>query len=102
MPRPPNSDTVTEGIRVRAAAELAQGETDPDPKRFVYTYRIQISNEGARRAKLRSRHWIILDADNRREDVRGPGVVGKHPDLAAGEKFEYTSECPLRTKWGTM
>src|SRR5262245_55938316 len=100
--RPPSSDTVTHGIRVQAAAQYMPGESDPDGKRFLYVYRIRIKNEGTRRAKLRSRHWIILDADNQREDVRGPGVVGKTPDLAPGESFEYMSSCPLKTTWGTM
>lgn len=102
MPRPPSSDTATHGIRVQAAAQFLPDESDPDEKRFLYVYRIRIQNEGTSRAKLRSRHWIILDADNQREDVRGPGVVGKTPDLAPGESFEYMSSCPLRTAWGTM
>jgi ApaG protein len=97
-----NSDTLTEGIRVQAAAQYVSKESDPGQRRFVYVYRITLKNEGTRRAKLRSRHWIILDADNQREDVRGPGVVGEYPDLAPGESYEYKSRCPLRTKWGTM
>lgn len=77
-------------------------DSNPDGRQFVYNYRIVIKNEGLRRARLKARHWIILDADNNREDVRGPGVVGKTPDLGPGEQFEYVSSCPLRTKWGTM
>lgn len=102
MTKNPGSNTLTEGIRVIAEAYYLPEESEPEQKQFVYAYRIKIKNEGERRAKLRARHWIILDADNKREDVRGPGVVGKHPDLAPGEEFEYTSGCPLRTRWGTM
>lgn len=102
MSRSPHSDTLTEGIRVQAAAQYMPGESEPEDKRFLYVYKIRIANEGVRRAKLLTRHWIILDADNHREDVRGPGVVGKSPDLAPGEHFEYMSSCPLRTNWGTM
>ena len=102
VPRQANSDTVTEGIRVQAAAQFIPSDSNPEQKQFIYAYKIVITNEGTRRAKLKSRHWIILDADNHREDVRGPGVVGKTPDLAPGERFEYTSGCPLRTAWGTM
>lgn len=102
VPRPPNSDSVTEGIRVQAAAQFLPGNSQPDDKQYVYVYKIRLVNEGTRRAKLRSRHWIILDANNKREDVRGSGVVGKYPDLGPGESFEYTSSCPLRTTWGTM
>ena len=100
--RSASSDTLTEGIRVQAAAQYLPSESNPQDKQYIYAYRIVLTNEGTRRAKLKSRHWIILDADNHREDVRGPGVVGKTPDLAPGERFEYMSGCPLRTSWGTM
>ena len=102
MGRPASSDTVTEGIRVQAAAQYLDGESEPDQRQYLFAYRIRIRNEGTRRARLKSRHWIIVDADNHREDVRGPGVVGKTPLLAPGESFEYSSGCPLRTPWGTM
>ena len=102
MTQPASSDTTTEGIRVQAAAQYRPGDSNPAQKQYVYEYRIVITNVGTTRARLKSRHWVILDADNNREDVRGPGVVGKFPDLAAGESFEYTSGCPLPTKWGTM
>ena len=102
MSRPPGSDTTTRGIRVQAAAQYMPSESDPSSGRFLYAYKIRLVNEGTQRAKLRARHWIILDADNRREDVRGAGVVGEQPDLGPGESFEYTSQCPLKTRWGTM
>ena len=101
-PRPAHSNTLTKGIRVQAAAQYMPSDSNPEQRQYIYAYKIVITNEGARRAKLKSRHWIILDADNHREEVRGPGVVGKTPDLAAGERFEYMSGCPLRTTWGTM
>lgn len=98
----PNSNTLTHGIRIQAAARYAADDSQPDSRQYLFVYKIRITNEGTERAKLRSRHWIILDANNKREEVRGPGVVGKHPDLAPGESFEYESSCPLRTTWGTM
>ena len=102
MARPANSDTITEGIRVQAAAQYMPADSNPDQRQYIYAYKIVITNEGTRRAKLKARHWVILDADNHREDVRGPGVVGKTPELGPGERFEYMSGCPLRTTWGTM
>ena len=102
MARPSGSDTVTHGIRVQAQAQFLASESDSERRHYVWAYRIMITNEGTARARLKSRHWVILDADNRREDVRGGGVVGKTPWLAPGERFEYTSGCPLRTRWGTM
>ena len=57
---------------------------------------------GDRPARLKSRHWIIRDADNQQREVRGPGVVGKQPHLEPGGSFAYVSGCPLETEWGTM
>jgi ApaG protein len=96
------SVAVTEGIRVEAEAFYVEEQSDPDARQYRFAYTIAITNEGTEPAQLRSRHWIIVDADNNREDVKGPGVVGKQPLLKPGERFEYTSGCPLTTSWGTM
>jgi len=102
MEKSPNSEKTTQGMRVEAAAQFVPSESDPGMRRYLYIYRIRFVNEGTENAQLLSRHWIILDAENNREEVIGEGVVGKYPDLAPGETFEYTSYCPLRTEWGTM
>lgn len=102
MPQSPNSDTLSQGVRVQAAARYAPDESDPGRSLYTYVYRIRIVNESDQRVKLLSRHWVILDANNRREEVVGDGVVGQQPELGPGEMHEYTSYCPLRTEWGTM
>ncbi len=102
MTQSPNSNALTEGIRVTAAAQYVPDQSDPDRGVHFYAYRIRILNEGERRAKLLSRHWIILDAHGQRQDVVDDGVVGEQPDLAPGDSFEYTSSCPMATEWGTM
>ncbi len=96
------SDALTDGIRVKAIAQFVPERSNPDAKSFFFTYRIKIANEGDQWARLQSRHWIIINAEGDREDVRGPGVVGQTPALSPGEEFEYTSFCPLNTEWGTM
>ena len=102
MPTPEMSDTTTEGIRVGATAYFLPEESDADQRRFVFGYTIVIANQGDAPAQLLSRHWVIIDAHGRREDVEGEGVVGHQPRLAPGEAFKYQSFCPLRTPWGTM
>ena len=52
--------------------------------------------------QLRRRHWIITDANGRRQEVRGEGVIGEQPVLAPGESFDYTSGVPLTTRSGFM
>ncbi|MEO8168507.1 MAG: Co2+/Mg2+ efflux protein ApaG [bacterium] len=96
------SEAITEGIRVRAVATYIPGQSSPARDQFVFAYRITIANVGLKRARLLSRHWVIINGNGDREDVEGPGVIGKTPTLASGEVFEYTSFCPLNTEWGTM
>lgn len=96
------SETVTEGIRIRVAPSYLTAQSDPAQGKYLFAYHITIANEGGQRAKLKNRHWLIVDADGQRHEVKGPGVVGQYPELATGEKFEYSSFCPLETPWGTM
>ncbi len=53
-------------------------------------------------AKLMTRHWIITDANNYTQEVRGDGVVGEQPHLQPGEGFQYTSGTVLDTPIGSM
>ena len=102
MPTPEMSDITTHGIRVGATAAYLPGESSPEDGNYVFGYRIVIVNDGDAPATLLSRHWIIIDADGNREEVRGPGVVGQTPRLEPTKGFKYSSFCPLPTPWGTM
>ena len=53
-------------------------QSDPARTNFVFTYSITIKNTGTIAAQLVSRHWVITDAANQTQEVRGLGVVG-HP-----------------------
>ena len=77
-------------------------QSDPENDKYLFAYTIRIVNSGQIAAQLMSRHWIITDANQNVEHVRGPGVVGEQPRLAPGEAFEYTSGCPLPTPFGSM
>ncbi len=96
------STAITQGIRVTVSTVYVPSQSNPKERRYVFAYTVRISNEGKDRVQLRSRHWIITDGAGKVEEVRGPGVVGQQPVLAAGEHFEYTSGCVLQTPRGTM
>ena len=98
----PESEAVTRGIRVRVESAYVPDRSDPGEDHWFYAYRIRIANEGTERVQLLTRHWVIMDANGRTEEVQGPGVVGQQPVLSPGESFEYTSFCPLSTSFGTM
>ena len=96
------SNAFTDGIRVHVRSEFRPERSAPTIGRYLFAYSIRISNEGRVPAQLVSRHWIITDAQGEREEVVGDGVVGQQPRLEAGEAFEYTSFCILKTPHGSM
>ena len=88
------------GIQVRT--QYLEDQSDAAEGRFVFAYTITITNTGNVPAQLISRHWVITDAEDEEQEVRGLGVVGQQPLLQPGESFEYTSGCALATAVGTM
>jgi len=98
------SEAITNGIRVRVVSQYLpdHAASEPRERQWFFTYTVRITNEGLDTVQLISRHWIITDGEARVQEVRGPGVVGEQPVLGPGEKFEYTSACPLPTAFGTM
>ena len=89
-------------IQVEAVPEFIPDQSDPDNDRYVFAYTITIRNIGSVPSQLISRHWIITDANNGVQEVRGLGVIGHQPLLKPGESFQYTSGCSLATPVGTM
>ena len=92
----------THGIRIRVEPRYLEEQSQPDDGHFVWSYEVEISNDGVEPVQLKTRYWRITDALGRTEEVRGPGVVGQTPTIAPGSSFSYTSGCPLRTPQGIM
>jgi ApaG protein len=92
----------TRAIQVTVEPTFVDSESSPEEGQYFWAYRIEIANLGKEIVQLRSRHWRITDANGKTEEVRGAGVVGKQPVLKPGEKFSYTSGCPLSTASGIM
>jgi len=93
---------ITNGIKVSVRPEYSEDRSDPAAGRYFWLYTIDIANEGKSAAQLTDRHWLIVDANGLRQEVRGAGVVGEQPLLKPGEAFRYTSGCPLSTPSGIM
>jgi ApaG protein len=87
---------------IQVTVEPAFVEAESGDGRWFWSYSIEISNLGEEVVQLRSRHWRITDQNGKTEEVKGAGVVGKQPVLKPGDKFNYTSGCPLGTPSGIM
>ena len=89
-------------IEVKVETTYIQEQSIPEEDRYVFAYTITIKNVGAITAQLLNRHWIITDANNKVQEVKGEGVVGEQPNLAPGDTFQYTSAAMIETPVGCM
>lgn len=89
-------------IQVRVKTVFVPSQSDPDSNRFVFAYTVTITNTGSETAQLLTRHWIITDANNKTQEVKGEGVIGEQPVLKPGASFQYTSGTVIETPVGTM
>ena len=96
------SEAVTEGVRVEVLSQYSPDNSRPQVGEWVFQYTVRITNQGLDTVQLLSRHWIITDALDNVEEVKGPGVIGKQPILEPGQAFKYSSWCPLKTPTGNM
>jgi len=90
------------GFIIETQVSYLPERSSESDQRFVFSYTISITNTGDTAAQLISRHWVITDANNHVQEVRGQGVVGEQPMLKPNQSFEYTSGTALATQVGTM
>lgn len=89
-------------IEVTVKTAYVAAQSAPESNRYVFAYTITITNAGEVPARLLGRHWVITDANQKTQEVRGEGVVGEQPYLVPGMSFEYTSGTILETPVGVM
>ncbi len=89
-------------IEISAKVNYLTDQSDEANNRYVFAYTITLTNASDTTVKLLSRHWIITDANNYVQEVRGEGVVGEQPVLKPRQSFEYSSGTVLATQVGTM
>ncbi len=92
----------TADVVVRVRPQYLPDQSEPDERRWVWAYHIEVENHGEATVQLLARHWRITAATGHVEQVKGLGVVGEQPVLNPGERFRYTSGCPLTTPSGVM
>ncbi|ARQ56666.1 MULTISPECIES: Co2+/Mg2+ efflux protein ApaG [Rhizobium] len=93
---------LTRDIEVVVEPFYLEEQSDPEDDRYVWGYRIVISNNSGVAVRLINRYWNITDQNGQVDEVTGPGVVGEQPRLSPGDTYEYSSGCPLDTPSGLM
>ncbi len=89
-------------VEVNVKSAYIEAQSDPKSDRYVFAYTVTISNKGHLPAQLMTRHWIITDANDRVQEVRGEGVVGEQPLIQPQGIYQYTSGTVIETPVGTM
>jgi ApaG protein len=89
-------------ITVEVETSYVREQSSPEQGRYLFAYTITITNTGSVPVQLLGRHWIITDANNKVQEVRGEGVVGEQPHLTPGKSFRYTSAAMIETPVGCM
>ena len=93
---------ITNGIKISVQPYYVAEESAPIQQKYIHAYRIVIENKSNNTVQLLDRHWVIIESNGLQKEVKGQGVVGEQPILNPGEKFEYSSWCPLVTDFGKM
>lgn len=87
-------------IHVRTA--YLPEQSDPEKKRYVFSYHITITNHEQQPVQLLRRRWLIIDGDEQVQEVEGEGVIGEQPIIESQESYSYTSGTVLATRVGSM
>lgn len=90
------------GITISAFAKYEEEYSNPELERYIFSYKINITNNSDFPVQLLSRKWEIFDAHGHIRLVEGAGVVGQQPIIEPNEDFAYSSWCPLITPLGKM
>jgi len=96
------STSVSHDIRITVRPRYEAAHSDPRLGKYVFSYRITITNAGGYPVRLLRRRWTIWDSLAPEREVEGPGVVGETPLIGPGGSFTYSSYCDLRSSIGRM
>jgi len=93
---------ITQGVEVNVETYYQEQYSKPDEGKYMFAYRVTISNHNLFTVQLMERKWKITDANREVRMVEGEGVVGRQPVLYAGDSFQYISGCDFNTPIGKM
>ncbi len=66
-------------IIVSVETEYLSRQSQPEESRYAFAYHITIENCGSAPAQLLSRHWVIVDANQERKEIKGMGLLVSSP-----------------------
>ncbi len=89
-------------IAINVETAYIPEQSDPEKKRYVFSYHITITNHDPHPVQLMRRRWVIVDGDELVQEVEGEGVIGEQPVIEPQQSYSYTSGTVLATRVGSM
>ena len=93
---------ITKGIKISVETEYQSSFYKQRKLHYSFKYSVKIENHSKEIVKLNSRHWIILDSLNNKENINGEGIIGEKPILKPRSSHTYSSVCHLASTFGSM
>jgi ApaG protein len=91
-----------DSIKIKVESHFLAQQSSLLEDKYVFSYTVTIVNLSDINVTLKSRHWIITDANGAESQVKGPGVVGETPTIAPNNAYQYTSGTVFETPVGFM
>lgn len=92
----------TNDITVSAESFYQAEYSEPEADKYIFAYRIRISNESAETVQLLSRKWRVVEGDGKEHLIEGEGVIGQQPIIDPGKSHVYMSWVQMNTPMGSM
>ncbi|MFY0678014.1 MAG: Co2+/Mg2+ efflux protein ApaG [Neptuniibacter sp.] len=89
-------------VKIDVVTNYLEKQSDPESKRYVFSYHITITNHNPVPVQLLNRQWLITDGNQHVQEVKGEGVVGEQPQIEPESSYSYTSGAVLATSVGSM
>lgn len=92
----------TQSVSVTVEPIFLKEGSKPEEEVFLWAYHVKVENHRGETIQLCHRYWRITDALGCVQEVRGVGVIGEQPRIAAGATYQYASGTTLPTPSGIM
>lgn len=96
------AEDICKNICIEAAVKYLPQHPAAKKEQYAFAYEITIKNNSDQPVQLINRYWLITNADGKKMEVRGAGVLGEQPLIASGDSYQYTSGAVLDTPVGAM
>lgn len=92
----------TNGVNIKIETFYQSKHSIPLENKYIFAYKVTITNLRKNRIKLLDRYWRIFDSNGSERTVQGKGVVGEQPIMEGGMTHEYVSWTNLLSDLGKM